>query len=213
MNLEEYLLKNGARCRETALRLIENRMVMVNGKVVTYPRLPLEEKDRVEILREEYKDVPASFWKLKEIQETLQLIQKGDFVLDIESPDGGFPLFAARKKASVTLITIKNNLDFLKREGVKIIKKNVFKENLEKILSSKFDMIMIETGFDVMKNMQILEKLRPYLGSRGKLIMFLPSRGRENVKEMAEEMLLNQKLYVVNFFDTRKGFYVYAKVI
>ncbi|RKZ26882.1 hypothetical protein DRQ26_03805 [bacterium] len=213
MNLIEYLLKNGVSYRETAIHLIKSRMVSVNGRIVTYPDLPLQPEDKISVLREEYRDVPPSFWKLKEIQDSLKLIQKGDFILDVESPDGGFPLFAARMEANVILLTIKNDFGFLKKEGIEIIKKNVLREIPEKFLSNKFDIIMIETGFDIMKNMQILEKLRPYIGSRGKLIMFLPSRGRENVKEMAEEILLNQKLEAIEFFDTRKGFYVYAKAV
>ncbi|MCK4634289.1 MAG: hypothetical protein KAT37_00270 [Candidatus Aenigmarchaeota archaeon] len=213
MRLDDYLLKHGVRCKETADYLVKNMMVMVNGKIVTYTALPLEEKDRVEVLKEEYKDAPASFWKLKVIHESVDLIHTGDFVLDIESPDGGFPLFAARTGANTTVVTIREDLDFLKREGIEVINKNIVHEDLRKIFSSKFDIVIIELNFDIMKTMQILEKLRDFIGSRGKVIMFLPSRGRENVKEMIEEMMLNQKLIVVKFFDTRKGFYVYAKVI
>lgn len=213
MRLDDYLLKHGVRCKETANHLIKNSMVMVNGKIVTYTALPLEEKDRVEVLKEEYKDAPASFWKLKTIHESVDLIHTGDFVLDIESPDGGFPLFATRTGANTTVVTIRENLDFLKHEGIEVVSKNVVHEDMKKIFSSKFDLVIIELNFDIMKTMQVLEKLRCFVGSRGKVIMFLPSRGRENIKEMIEEMLLNQKLIAVEFFDTLKGFYVYAKVI
>ncbi len=209
MRLDDYLLKHGVKCRETANYLIKNRLVTVNGRAVTYGALPLEDGDSVEI-NEKNKDAPASFWKLKEIQESINLIQRGDFVLDVESPDGGFPLFAARSGANVTLVTIKD-MDFLKCENVEIKKNNVVIENPEKVLSSKFDIIIMELGFDVMKTIQLLEKLRSFLGSRGRLLVFLPEKGRENAREMAEEMLLRQNLEVLNFFDSGKGFYVCAR--
>lgn len=213
MRLDDYLLKHGVKCKETANYLIKNEMVTINGKVVTYCPLPTDEKDKVEVLKEEYKDAPATFWKLKVIDESVGLIQNGDFVLDVESPDGGFPLFAARTGANVTLLTINEDLDFLKRDEIEIIKKNVVREDPRDVLSSKFDVVINELGFDIMKTMQVMEKLRDFVGSRGKVIMFLPTKGRDNVKELAEDMLLNQKLSVVKFFETRKGYYVYAKVV
>lgn len=213
MNLDDYLLKSGVRCRETLDYLVRNGFVTVNGRKVSYSRLPLGEKDRVEILRESYMDAPASFWKIKEMDESLELIKIGDFVLNIESKDGGFALYAARKKANVTLVTIRDDLDFLKAEGVCTIRKNIVLEGPEKILSSRFDIVILELGFDVMKSMQLLEKIRPYIGPRGKLLMFLPEKGRENAREMAESMLLSQKLQAMKFFETRKGFYVYAKAV
>ncbi|UCG95476.1 MAG: hypothetical protein JSV92_00265 [archaeon] len=213
MRLDEYLLKRGVRCKETADHLIKRCMVLVNGKPVTYPSLPVEESDKIEILKEEYKDAPASFWKLKEIDKDMKLIQTGDFVLCVESPDGGFPLYAAREEANVTLVTVRDDLDFLKKEGVEIKKKNLLREDPKKFLSSKFDTVIIEIGLDIMKSIQLVEKMREFVGSRGKLIMFVPEKGRENAREMIENMLLNQKLGVVDFFETRKGFYVYAKVV
>ena len=213
MNLDDYLLKSGVRCRETLDYLIRNGFVTVNGRKVSYSRLPLGEKDRVEILRESYMDAPATFWKLKEMDESLGLIKVGDFVLDVESRDGGFALYSARKKANVTLVTIRDDLDFVKAEEVCIVRKNVILDELEKFLPGRFDIVILELGFDVIKSMQLLEKIRPHIGSRGKLLMFLPEKGRENVKEMAEKMLLKQKLQAIEFLDARKGFYVYAKAV
>jgi len=58
MRLDDYLLKHGVKCRETALYLIKNGMVTVNGRMVNYNQLPLEETDKVVVVREEYTDVP-----------------------------------------------------------------------------------------------------------------------------------------------------------
>lgn len=213
MNLQDYLLKKGVRCRETAEYLIKNGLVTVNGKAITYPQLPVDGKEKLEILMENYMDAPASFWKIKEIDESVDLIKRGDFVLDVESQDGGFPLYAARKKANVTLVTIRDDLDFLKKEDVYIKKGNIVREDAGKIISSRFDMVFLEIGFDLMKSMQLIEKLRPHIGSRGRLLMFLPLRGRENVREVAENMLFKQKLMVLEFFEARKGIYIYAKAV
>ena len=193
MFLDDYLLSHGVKCNETMNYLVKNGMVTVNGKVVTYSRLPLEESDKIEVIKEDYKDVPASYWKLKAIHESINLIQKGDFILDIESPDGGFPMFAARNGANLSMITIKDDLDFLKSDGVEIIKKNIVREDILGVLSSKFDIVIIELNFDILKIIQIVEKIRNYIGSRGKLLMFIPDKGRENIKELADDMLLKQK--------------------
>jgi len=40
-------------------------------------------------------DMPAGYWKLKDIQETAGIIKNGDSVLDIGSSAGGFLLFAS----------------------------------------------------------------------------------------------------------------------
>lgn len=213
MKLEDCLLRKGTRCRETARYLIKNCLVHVNGKTVTYPGLPVEEKDKVEVLKEEYMDVPKSFWKLREIDNSLQLVQTGDFVLDVESPDGGFPLYAAREEANVTMVTVRKDLDFLKKEGIVIKNSNLLRDDPKKVLSSKFDTVIIELGLDVMKLMQLVERLRDFFGSRAKLILFIPEKGRENTEEMVEKMLLNQKLGVVELFDAERGFYVYAKTV
>jgi len=210
MDLVEYLLTHGVKHRETALYMIKNKMVYVNGSPVTYPSIPVQPEDKVTLIHEEYKTVPPLFWKIREIQEEIELIQRGDFVLDVESPDGGFPLFACKVGGNVTLVTIRS-MDWLKKEGVEIIKRNIVLEDPKEFLSTKFDVIMIETKLDVIKNIQILEKLRNLLDSRGKLIMFLPTRGRENVKDVAEEMLLNQGLETIDFFSAKNGVYVYAK--
>ncbi len=210
MDLVEYLLTHGVKHKETALYMIKNKMVYVNGSPVTYPSIPVQSEDKVTLIHEEYKTVPPLFWKIREIQEEIELIQRGDFVLDIESPDGGFPLFACKVGGNVILVTIRN-MDWLKKEGVEIIKRNIVLEDPKEFLSTKFDVLMIETKLDVIKNIQILEKLRNLLDSRGKLIMFLPTRGRENVKDVAEEMLLNQGLETIDFFSAKNGVYVYAK--
>jgi|GEM_PF-2216737 len=213
MRLEEYLLKHGVKCKETADYLIKNRLVKINGNVVTYAPLPIDECDVVEVIVKEYMDAPPTFWKMKEIDESTELIKRGDFILDIESPDGGFPLYAARRKANVTLVTIRDDLNFLKKDNIEIKKWNAVKGDPKKIFSSKFDTVMIELGMDFLKSMQLLERLRDFIGSRGKLVIFLQSRGRDNVKEMAEKMLPRYKLHPIEFFEGRKGFYSYSKVV
>ncbi len=212
MKLYEYLIKNGVKSKKTIDFLMKNRMVTVNDKIVTYPDTPINEKDKVEVLNNNYMDAPDSFWEMKEIDEEVELIQRGDFVLDIESCDGGFPLYCARNGGNTTLVTIRDDLSFLEKDDVEIIKKNIIFEELKNMISTKFDIVIIEIKLDIIKVMQLLEKIRSCIGSRGKLLLFIPSKGRSNIKEMTKEMLIKQKLEVKKFFETRKGIYVYAKV-
>ncbi len=210
MHLYQYLLKNGVKSRETAKYLISNELVKVNNCVVTYPELPIGKDDDVEIVDKRFLDVPGSFWKMKEIQDSINLIQKGDMVLDIESPDGGFPLFAKSMEALVTVLTIRD-LDFLK--GIDVKKCNVSKIDPKVFFNHKFDVIINEMEVDIMKSLQTIERFIPLLSSKGKMLMFLSEKERRDndLKEIVENVLRREKLEVIEFLKGKKGIYAYLK--
>ena len=73
------------------------------------------------------------------------------------------------------------------------------------------DTIILEAGFSLIRTMELMDKLRPYVSSRGKVIIYIKNNGRENAKRVCEEMLEKEKLEVLECFKDRNGFYVYAK--
>ncbi|MCD6477628.1 MAG: hypothetical protein J7K87_01365 [Candidatus Aenigmarchaeota archaeon] len=215
MHLLEYLLKNYVKSKETARYLIDNELVKVNNCIATYPELPIGKNDVIEIMDTRFLDVPGSFWKLKEIQESSKIIKKGDFVLDIGSPDGGFPLFAKECGAEVTALAMDDSLGYLSEKGIRIEKFNIMKINPREIFKNKFDLIINEIRLDIMKSIQIFEKFIPLIESRGKVLMFLSRRERndDEVKEIIENVLGRERFRVVDFFKERRGTYAYLKRI
>lgn len=213
MNLEKYLLKKGAKSKETVEMLAKEGLVMVNGRTVKDPEIPVGEKDDIKIFSDKLK-YPASFWKLKEMQDKKKIINKGDFVLDIGTRDGGFPIFAKELGAEVTVLNIEE-LEILEDYEIKFKKCNVMKINPKKIFNTKFDLIINELKLDVMKSFQILEKFLDVLGESGRLLIFLSTQNRdkERVKDIVDKMLENNKFYTEKFFEFKKGIYAYAKKI
>lgn len=211
MNLKQYLLEHGVKSKETAEYLIRRRLVLVNKHPITNPDIPVDERDEIKILSE-HLDVPGSFWKLKEIQDKTKLIQTGDFILDIESKDGGFPIFARKTGAEVTVIGM-GDLEFLKKYNVDFKKRNIMEINPKKFFTTKFDIMINELRLDVMKSFQISEKFLNVLGTRGKLLLFLSTKGRskDDVKEISERILVGYGFEPVEYFGDKKGLYVYAK--
>jgi len=61
--------------------------------VITKPSYDVAYSDLIEVTQG--MDMPAGYWKLKEIQEKTGFIKNGDSVLDIGSSAGGFLLFAS----------------------------------------------------------------------------------------------------------------------
>ncbi len=213
MNLKKYLLKKGAKSKESAEMLAKEGLVMVNGRTINDPEIPVGEKDDIKIFSDKLK-YPASFWKLKKMQDKKKIIKKGDFVLDIGSNDGGFPVFAKELKAEVNVINVEE-LEILEDYDIEFKKCNVMKVNPSKMFNTKFDLIINELRLDIMKSFQILEKFLDVLDESGRLLIFLPTQNRdkERVKDIVDKMFENNEFYTEEFFEFDKGIYAYAKKI
>jgi len=211
MNIRDYILKNGVKSKETANHLIKEGLVLLNGCAITNPDIPVGSTDDVKIL-DKNTDVPGSFWELKKIQDSGNVIKKGDFILDIGSEDGGFPIFAKELKTEITVLSIEK-LDFLEKKDIKFKECNVMLINPDDVLDTKYDLIINELKLDLIKSFQIFEKFLNFLSPRGRILFFLSGRDRneDDIKDMAEKILNKHKFDVIDFYETKKGFYVYAK--
>lgn len=208
MNIKEYLVKKKGVDEKVAKALVENEFVFVNGRKITDITIPVDERDEIIILDENKTKYPESYWILRKIQNELNLIEKGDFVIDVESRDGGFPLFI-EDIGNVLVLTKGNPL----LETYDFTVKQYNPRDIGEITSEKADILINELEIDLIHSFQILNDLLKFVKSEGKVLIHLPTknRKRDEVQRIASEFLDKLRLDKKKIISADKKLYAFAK--
>jgi len=175
MRLDSYLVEIGdLGSRARAKKAITEGQVKVNGKVITKPSYDIAYSDLIEVTQD--MDMPAGYWKLKEIQEKTGIIRNGDIVLDIGSSAGGFLLFASEIASQVHGIEFskefRTELGKIAHEhpNITVEFNDVFTMTFEK---EKFDVLLMDITADPLSSIKALENALPVLKTGGSLMQVL----------------------------------------
>ncbi|MFB6075590.1 MAG: S4 domain-containing protein [Candidatus Aenigmatarchaeota archaeon] len=209
MNLKSYLVeKKNVKSKTNSKNLVENGYVKVNGRKVLKPTLPVDDRDEIEITDEEKADVPESYWILEKIQDEKNLIEKGDFVIDIESRDGGFPVFI--EEFAEVLVLTKGNPMF---DGFDFPVKDFNPRDVGDLVSEKADVLINELEIDLIRSFQILNDLMEFVKSKGKILVHLTTKSREKseVVSMSEELFNTLGFVRIDIFTVDKKMYGLAR--
>lgn len=210
MKLKEFLKEKGA--KGDVEKLVKEGFVLLNKQKVKNPDLPVGSDDDITILGKSLKDMPGSFWTIKGIQDELNFISPGDLVVDVESPDPGFPKFLEGFGTRVVVVT-KGNPLLLDYEG-KVVQENIMSlKDTRKITREKADIIISELGLDPISCFQALSNILPALKKDGKILMFLSMRKRnkEELKEIAKRFFDDMGLEMKKTYTYKNGVYIYAR--
>lgn len=216
MDLKNYLIeKKDVTNKINSENLIKNGFVLVNGRKVLRPFTPVDDRDKVVVLEEKKGKVPPSYWTLYNIQNEYNLIDKGDFVIDLESRDGGFPIFTRECNAEVLVLTKGNpsleNSDF----NFEIKKCNPKEIKSEDLGGREADLLINELEINLISSFQILDNLLPLLKEGGKFLIFLPTakRGKSQILKISEEFIEKLRIERRGLYESRKDLYLYGKKV
>ena len=187
MRLDSYLVDTGLfKSRGRAKRAIEDGKVKLNGTICTKPSKNITTEDVIEA--EEGLDMPKGYFKLKAIQERIQILKDGDFVLDLGSSAGGFLMFAAENigvgghvhgiEFSKDFRTELGKLAF-ENENITVEFGDVFTIPFEKIITEKntkngkFDVLLNDMTLDPVDSIAALERMSELLRDGGRLLQVI----------------------------------------
>lgn len=175
MRLDSHLVEIGnLGSRGRAKRAIIEGQVRVNKKVITKPSFDVGYSDNIEITSG--LDRPAGYWKLKDIQKKINLIRKGDIVLDIGSSAGGFLLFASEVASLVHGIEFSHEFRW-ELEKIAHEKQNITVEFADVFtlapLNEKYDVLLIDITVSPLSSIKALENVFPSLKKGGRLLQVL----------------------------------------
>ena len=175
MRLDSFLVDMGdLGSRSRAKKAITDGQVKINGKVITKPSYDVAYSDLIEV--KEGMDMPAGYWKLKDIQEKTGIIKNGDSVLDIGSSAGGFLLFASEIASNVHGVEFsrefRTELGKIAHEHPNITVEfdDVFTMTFDK---EKFDVMLMDITADPLSSIKALENVLIALKSGGMLMEVL----------------------------------------
>ncbi|RLJ02399.1 MAG: hypothetical protein DRP11_03065 [Candidatus Aenigmatarchaeota archaeon] len=207
MDLETYLVEKEVRSRVKALKLISEGRVKVNGIVIRDPRIPVDDRDLIEIIGEK----GGYYEKLKEIQEATKFLKVADFVILIEPRDMGFAKYLLDFGVRLLVLTRGNPL----LDGTELNKKVCDLRNVRplEISREKADSMISELKLDPIHSFQIIGNLIPLLKENGRLLMFLPTetRERDEVVRMADEFLQRIGVEILRYFPGVDGIYIFGR--
>jgi len=211
MRLDKLLVIKGYfSSRQKAKEAIRRGFVIVNGVVVTKPSHDVELDAEIKILQVEK---PKGYWKLKELDETWNLIEDGDAVLDLGSSAGGFLLYASEKAKRVYGIeyskefenTLKNIE--MERDNVKVFIADAFTFDLSNL--EPVDVILSDLTLKPSHAWKATKRFVPLLKPQGK-ILFVMKTGIYN------ESVNFSPLKVVDWIDSmdrKERYYLLRNVI
>jgi len=210
MRLDELLVANSyVSSRSRAKFLIKAGYVVVNEKIVRKPSYIVKGDEEVKVLVE---DRPLGYWKLKKIQESVEIIKKGDVVLDLGSSAGGFLIFASELADEVIGIEIsegfREKLTKISEErgNVKVIFENVFDVPPKEIpeLDVILDDLTVEPEISIKALLRFLGRLKP----EGRALCVLKGVGAAETQRWLAE-LERQGLKLLKVIpSTKKEIYV-----
>lgn len=205
MRLDSFLVDLGdLGSRARAKKAIIEGQVKVNSKVITKPSYDIEYSDHIEVTQG--MDLPAGYWKLKDIQEKTGIIKKGDLVLDIGSSAGGFLLFASEIASQVRGIEFskefRTELGKVAHEHPNITVEfdDVFTMDFEK---EKFDVLLMDITVDPLSSIKALENVLPALKTNGMLMQVL-KLPKKKEKEPILMKLSSLGLEIIDVLESKK---------
>ncbi|HEX59906.1 MAG TPA: cell division protein FtsJ [Methanomicrobia archaeon] len=213
MRLDEFLVANAyVSSRSRAKFLIREGYVVVNGKAVRKPSYDVRGDEEVEVLAE---DRPLGYWKLSRIQESFEVIRRGDVVLDLGSSAGGFLIFASEIADEVIGLEIsgdfKDRLEKISEErgNVRVIFGDVFDVPPETI--PELDVILNDLTLEPEVSIRALLRFLGRLKPGGRVLCVLKGvRSAETQRWLAE--LERHGLEVLKVIpSTKKETYVICK--
>lgn len=89
--------------------------------------------------RDQNQKISRAYFKLKEINDSFQLIGKNSTVLDLGAAPGGWSQYCKELKANITAVDILN--DF-RVKNIKFIQEDIFNENLLSKLDLNYDIVL-----------------------------------------------------------------------
>jgi len=192
MRLDSYLVEFGnVSSRSRAKHAIVQGQIKVNAKVITRPSFDVVYSDKIELT--EGLDKPAGYWKLKQIQETTNLIEKGDTVLDIGSSAGGFLLFASELASSVHGIEFSHEFRYElekivhERPNVTIEFNDVFTRASG---NEKYDVLLLDITVDPFDSLKALKNVLAALKKGGMLLQVFKLPEKSDSGAIIEELSL-----------------------
>ena len=181
MRLDKLLVARGFfSSRSKAKEAIKRGFVKVNGRIVRKPSADVDLSANVEVLVEER---PRGYWKLKELDETWEIIREGDVVLDLGSSAGGFLIYASEKvgeRGRVYGIEVsrefEEELRRIERErgNVKVYIDDAFKFDVSRL--EPLDVILSDLSLDPDVAMAATRRFLPLLKRNG-LLLFVMKTG------------------------------------
>ncbi len=213
MRLDFFLVEIGnLGSRGRAKRAITEGYVKVNGTVIMKTSYDVAYCDLVEVTQD--MDKPAGYWKLKEIQETTNIIKNGDSVLDIGSSAGGFLLFAYEIASHVHGVEFsrefRTELGMIahERPNITVEFDDVFTMTFEK---EKFDVLLMDITADPLSSIKALENVLPALKSGGMLMQVLKLQKKKE-REPILRKLSSLGLKIIDVLEPeKKEAYVIAR--
>jgi 23S rRNA (cytidine1920-2'-O)/16S rRNA (cytidine1409-2'-O)-methyltransferase len=178
MRLDAYLVETGHfKSRGRAKIAVLNGNIKVNGILVKKVSRDIKAEDDVEVV--EGLDMPRGYFKLKGIQETTGLINKGDTALDLGSSAGGFLLYASEIVHSIKGVEFSTDFMFdlekiaSEKENVTVMFGDVFLIPLEEMAATKVDVILSDMTLEPALSIQALERVLPLLKEGGKFLQVI----------------------------------------
>lgn len=192
MRLDSYLVEVGnVGSRSRAKRAIDEGNVRVNDRVITKPSFNVAYSDKIEMT--EGLDKPAGYWKLKNILDKVNIIKKGDNVLDIGSSAGGFLLCASEIASHVHGIEFshefRSGLGKIAHEhtNISIEFADVFTKAYD---GEKYDVLLLDITVNPSDSLKALRNLVPALKTGGFLLHVLKLPEKNDIKPILEELSL-----------------------
>jgi len=205
MRLDSYLVEIGnVGSRSRAKLVIIEGHVKVNDNVITKSSFDVAYSDKIEIT--EGLDRPAGYWKLKDIQEKTNIIKKDDFVLDIGSSAGGFPLFASELASHVHGIEFSREfrceLGKIAHEhtNISIEFADVFTKAPE---NEKYDVLLLDITVNPQASLKALRNVLPSL-KRGAMLLQVFKLPEKNDKEPIIQDLTSMGLEIMEIIEAQK---------
>lgn len=187
MRLDVLLVRRGYfTSRQKAKEAIRRGLVKVNGIEITKPSADVDFNAQIEVLAQER---PRGYWKLKEIDERLNVFQGNEIVLDLGSSAGGFLLYASERAKFVYGIEFSEEFERELRsieksnDNVKVFIDNAFTFDLSHL--PEFDLILNDLTLPFSSSMKALRRFLPRLRKNGK-ILFVHKTGDDEEPDFSE---------------------------
>ncbi|HJH31640.1 MAG TPA: cell division protein FtsJ [Methanosarcinaceae archaeon] len=208
MRLDAYLVETyHFRSRGRAKQAVLNGYVKVNGNVIKKSAKDVSTGDDVDVAGG--MDKPAGYFKLKSIQEHIELIHEGDHVLDLGSSAGGFLTFASEIAKCVKGIEFsrifRSELGKIafEHENVSVIFGDAFKISLDELSAGPVDVILSDLTLEPSDSLEVLERVLPLLKDEGRLLQVIKIKDRGNRKPVLRQIGL-MGITIIDVLESRK---------
>jgi 23S rRNA (cytidine1920-2'-O)/16S rRNA (cytidine1409-2'-O)-methyltransferase len=195
LRLDLVLVRRGCfSSRQKAKESIKRGLVRVEGKIITKPSFDVEFGAEIEVLFEER---PKGYWKLKEIDESLEIFRGDEIVLDLGSSAGGFLLYSSEKARFVYGIEFSREFESelrrieKEKKNVKVFIGDAFIFDIS--ILPHFDLILNDLTLPFSSSMKALKRFLPKLKDNGK-VLFVHKLGDDEAPEFKDFEILKEMI-------------------